>query len=131
MELILNFCWLLLIAPALCLWARQTTGSKRFQNLIALTCLLVLLFPVVSASDDLHAMRQEMEESSSSKHSSRQAKINDVSSQNHFSLPALTSTFFVCPCDEISGMISPQTMSAACSTQIVIASGRAPPPFPS
>jgi ABC-type Fe3+-siderophore transport system permease subunit len=37
--------------------------------LCVLGCALVLLFPVISASDDLHAMRAEMEESSPSKRS--------------------------------------------------------------
>lgn len=43
------------------------------QCLIALACLLVLLFPVISATDDLHAMRAEMEESSPGKRGVRQA----------------------------------------------------------
>lgn len=36
---------------------------------MALGCVLVVLFPVVSATDDLHAMRAEMEESPISKRS--------------------------------------------------------------
>lgn len=43
------------------------------QCLLALGCVLVLLFPVISASDDLHAMRAEMEDSSISKRTVRQA----------------------------------------------------------
>jgi len=35
--------------------------------LSALGCALVLLFPVISATDDMHAMRAEMEESSPGK----------------------------------------------------------------
>lgn len=35
--------------------------------------MLVLLFPVISATDDLHAMRAEMEDSSISKRTVRQA----------------------------------------------------------
>jgi hypothetical protein len=42
-----------------------------FQFSIALCCLLFLL-PVISASDNLHAMRQEMEESSPSKRALKQ-----------------------------------------------------------
>lgn len=38
-----------------------------------LGCALVLLFPVISASDDLHAMRAEMEESSPGKRGVAQA----------------------------------------------------------
>src|SRR5271154_2383640 len=78
MELLLNLTWLLLALPAYWLWRRSfhtralgKLGS--LQCLLALACLLVLLFPVISASDDLHAMRAEMEESSTSKRTVRQA----------------------------------------------------------
>jgi len=68
LELLLNLCWLLLIGPGIYLWLRQRGRTKSaFQFSIALTCLLFLLFPVISVSDDLHAMRAEMEESSPGK----------------------------------------------------------------
>jgi hypothetical protein len=77
MELLLNLTWLLLALPAYWLWRRSfhtralgKLGS--LQCLLALACLLVLLFPVISATDDLHAMRTEMEESSPGKRSARQ-----------------------------------------------------------
>jgi hypothetical protein len=70
MELLLNLAWLLLALPAYWLWQRAHAGAERkfnsVQVLLALGCVLVLLFPVISASDDLHAMRAEMEDSSSS-----------------------------------------------------------------
>jgi len=73
MELLLNLAWLLLALPAYSLWRR---GARRFssvQCLLSLACALVLLFPVISASDDLHAMWAEMEDSSISKRSVRQS----------------------------------------------------------
>jgi hypothetical protein len=74
MELFLNLCWLSLLLPAWLLWRRRaaSTASGRpagsaavrpFAFVCALGCALILLFPVISASDDLHAMRSEMEES--------------------------------------------------------------------
>jgi hypothetical protein len=78
MELFLNLCWLSLLLPAYLLWRQRTFAtaavacmpcSKRSSAhrplifLCVLGCALVLLFPVISASDDLHAMRPEMEES--------------------------------------------------------------------
>jgi hypothetical protein len=66
MELILNLFWLLLTIPALWLWHKR--GLRRDQSkrscllLISLGCLLILLFPVISASDDLRAMRTEAED---------------------------------------------------------------------
>jgi len=77
MELLLNLAWLLLALPAYWLWRGAGTRRARrvssLQCLLALGCVLVLLFPVISASDDLHAMRAEMEESSISKRTVRQA----------------------------------------------------------
>jgi hypothetical protein len=78
MELLLNLAWLLLALPAYWLWRRdaETRLARRvssLQCLLALGCALVLLFPVISASDDLHAMRAEMEDSSISKRTVRQA----------------------------------------------------------
>src|SRR5580700_980710 len=76
MELLLNLVWILLALPAYWLW-RRSMGAERgpssVQCVLALGCVLVLLFPVISASDDLHAMRAEMEESATSKRTVRQA----------------------------------------------------------
>ena len=78
MELLLNLAWILLALPAYWLW--RTRKSVRtfssLQCLLALGCLLVILFPVISATDDLRAMRAEMEESPASKRSLRQASID-------------------------------------------------------
>jgi len=84
MELFLNLCWLSLLVPAYLVW-RQRPSSISLEDrrqrpkasplifLCALGCAFVLLFPVISASDDLHAMRAEMEESSPGKRSVCQA----------------------------------------------------------
>jgi hypothetical protein len=84
MELALNLAWLLLAAPAYWVWRQHgSAGAARrvtsMQRLWALGCVLVLLFPVVSASDDLHAMRAEMEESASSKRAVRAASSDRTS----------------------------------------------------
>jgi len=78
MELLLNLVWLTLALPALWLWRREASRrrSRRFDSwrcLVVLSSLLMLLFPVVSATDDLHAMRPEVEESSLSKRMLRPA----------------------------------------------------------
>jgi hypothetical protein len=74
MELFLNLCWLSLLLPAYLIWRRGPSCSKLGGRerrapifACALGCALVILFPVISASDDLHAMSAEMEESSSAK----------------------------------------------------------------
>ena len=97
MELLLNLAWLLLALPAYWLWraSRTTHASRTFgslQCLLALGCLLVVLFPVVSATDDLRAMRTEMEESPSSKRTIRQASADKASAWKLQTPPALAWT---------------------------------------
>ena len=100
MELLLNLAWLLLAVPAYWLWrGSRIVGARRYfsalQCLLALGCLLVILFPVISATDDLCAMRAEIEESPASKRGIRQAG-NDKPSAWHShlqTLPALLGAF--------------------------------------
>jgi hypothetical protein len=92
MELLLNLLWLLLALPAYWLWQRSADarGVRRvssLQCLLALGCAVVLLFPVISATDDLHAMRSEMEESSSSKRAVRQAGSDRTSPAHRLQSP--------------------------------------------
>ncbi|MDR3792900.1 MAG: hypothetical protein P4L03_05915 [Terracidiphilus sp.] len=57
MELVLNLVWLLAAAALVCLWLpRQcdSVSSRRFQ-FAAIFALVVLLFPVISVTDDLQA----------------------------------------------------------------------------
>ncbi|MGA7138889.1 MAG: hypothetical protein WBZ14_14525 [Terriglobales bacterium] len=90
MELFLNLCWLSLLVPGYLLWRQRASSAasdsrakspavRPFVFLCVLGCVFVLLFPVISASDDLHAMRAEMEESSPCKRSVCQAAVERVS----------------------------------------------------
>jgi len=74
MEFFLNLCWLSLLVPAYLLWQERSfsASSDRVPASVAVSprvflcvlgCVFVLLFPVISATDDLRAMRPEMEES--------------------------------------------------------------------
>ena len=92
MELLLNLAWLLLALPAYWLWSGSKTSSRKLtslQCLLALGCVLAILFPVVSATDDLRAMRTEMEESPASKRTIRQATNDKASGGKWQSQPAL------------------------------------------
>ncbi|MGA9039775.1 MAG: hypothetical protein WB421_04515 [Terriglobales bacterium] len=79
MELLLNLFWLMLALPAVMIWRRdqksaRTAGRRgRSQCFVLLSCVLALLFPIISATDDLHPTRAEIEESSPSK---RVAKLS-------------------------------------------------------
>ncbi len=134
MELFLNVLWLMLPLPAVWLWRRMPArlGQRRVgagRTLPLLGCVLVLLFPVVSATDDLHAMRQEMEESALSKRTVRAAAEKPQSGQNAFTgfLAQTVSTPWAAPTLVVCG--KPFVDSAAPPEQIrrCIPSGRAPP----
>jgi hypothetical protein len=133
MELLLNLAWLLLGIPAYLLW-RRTTAKQRhgigaLQCLLALGCALVMLFPVVSATDDLHAMRAEMEESPVSKHGLRQAgNARPAGASHHSQNPPALLTF------DWSFPIAGEQGIAALSGHLLISAfdqvfppGRAPP----
>lgn len=70
MELLLNLIWIALALAALCAFAtgrsnrRQTSGSRWLKALLALSCGIVLLFPIISASDDLHPVQAAVEDAS-------------------------------------------------------------------
>jgi hypothetical protein len=136
MELLLNLAWLLLALPAYAIW-RQAAVAKRqnrfhsLQGLLALGCLLVLLFPIISATDDLHAMRAEMEEPGVSKRSVRQASQDKFSvkvSRLHNS-PAIleNASAFALRCD--SWRESVITSAAPLAAPSILRAGRAPPIF--
>jgi hypothetical protein len=131
MELFLNLLWLLLALPAYCLWrdsrdSRRNGGPSPLQCLLALGCVLVLLFPVVSATDDLHAMRAEMEESS--KRGIRPASDKSNAAQSRWNNPfvAVAAFSIVAPLNETwreFRVLQPLLVSAPFSVR----PGRAPP----
>jgi len=136
MELLLNLAWLLLVLPAYGIW-RQGAVAKRpnrfnsLQGLLALGCLLVLLFPIISATDDVHAMRAEMEEPGASKRSVRQASQDKFSvkvSRLHNSSAILeNASAFALNCDGWRESII--ASSSALAAPSILRAGRAPPVF--
>ena len=137
MELLLNLAWLLLAFPAYWLWRRRETSAPQgrsfgsCQGLLALGCVLVLLFPVISATDDLHAMRAEMEEPGTSKRSVRQASPDKFSvkvSRLHHS-PAIleNASPFAPSCDGWRESVI--TSSSPLPAPSILRAGRAPPVF--
>lgn len=69
MEITLNLVWAVLAAACVCLWVRteRRTGAERHLPLIALTMLIVMLFPVISVSDDLWAQPNPAETDSNAR----------------------------------------------------------------
>jgi len=140
MELFLNLCWLSLVVPAYLLWRQRTSSTSlgsRAKNpatsplvfLCVLGCALVLLFPVISASDDLHAMRAEMEESSPGKRGVGQLTVEKASVwhspwQNLPAVVAATAALGLIS----EGRLEPVTVTATLPiSPSILRVGRAPP----
>jgi hypothetical protein len=63
MELALNLGWLCLGAVLFCLWLRlgARTGARRRTQFVALGVLIMILFPVISMTDDVFAAQNPAE----------------------------------------------------------------------
>jgi hypothetical protein len=132
MELLLNLAWLLLALPAYWLWrsCRAVSGGRKFtalQCLLALGCMLVILFPVVSATDDLRAMRSEMEESPASKRTIRQASNDKALAWKWQSPPALAATASSLIVSDRGGQPVPSPSLCVPAAPAIERAGRAPP----
>jgi hypothetical protein len=132
MELLLNLVWVLLALPAYWLWRRSgdsERGPGKLQCLLALGCVLVLLFPVISATDDLHAMRAEMEESASSKRAVRQAGSEKGSAwvNRLQGPPALMASATWLEVQEVRPLEIQEVSLSPLATGFVFHAGRAPP----
>ena len=134
MELLLNLLWLLLVMPAFWLWRYSRTAPERraagpLHCLLALGCLLVILFPVVSATDDLHAMRAEMEESPASKRSVGHSGGDKSSPSNSLLQPALIVSVKVSLAPESAWYQAPPALTSIAGSPAVLRASRAPPSF--
>jgi hypothetical protein len=63
MEIVLNLAWALVAIAGVCLWERTETRTGRQRHLpcIALVMLIIILFPVISVSDDLWSIQNPAE----------------------------------------------------------------------
>jgi hypothetical protein len=63
MEILLNSVWALVVSAIVCLWVRlgeRRNGDQR-TSFIAMAMLIVILFPVISVSDDLWSIQNPAE----------------------------------------------------------------------
>lgn len=134
MELLLNLAWLLLVFPAYWLWRGSRSGrgfhrASSLQCILALFAALVMLFPVVSATDDLHAMRAEMEESPASKRSVRQSGNEKASLWNKHSQnpPARLSSPWSLVVTSEHAYLSPAVSATTPAPPSLLTAARAPP----
>jgi hypothetical protein len=128
MELLLNLVWLslaLLAFTALVRGRKASAGHARASYrtaLLALACVLVLLFPVVSASDDLHPTQAVLEDAST-----RVQKMAASLSSSPSMVPALLALYL------LAALVMVATWRPVASVTRVISlvrnpvSGRSPP----
>ncbi len=139
MELLLNLLWLALVLPAIWVWrhepahVRHSSGYSGLRSSLLLICVLVLLFPVVSATDDLHPMRTEMEESSPFKRTVKQLSSNSsatwLSNPGSFFARSIADSQ-ICPGNEVCVLISPSSFIFPELLTVGHRDSRAPP-YPS
>jgi hypothetical protein len=136
MELLLNLAWLLLAMPAYWFWhktkpAKTERSFRPLHAVLALGCALVILFPLISATDDLHVIGTEIEEPSASKRSIRQGNAERLSVLNsslhlHAALPRSSESqgFEVQRAD-----LAPAVRPLFLAGRSIVRAGRAPPHF--
>ena len=135
MELLLNILWITLALPAFWMWRHESVSAQncrrfaRVRPLLVFGCILMLLFPVVSATDDLHAVRQEIEESAPSKRMVKQA-VGDKSLARLSKagpLPAVIPPVTFGPSVEVCGQVVAVSVFLPQSAHLHERSSRAPP----
>lgn len=137
MELALNLVWVCVALAGIALLGSNLshasgrsagTPSKR-QKIIAMSCALIILFFVISMTDDLHGMEILVEDS-------RSLRVTAWSGAFPHSLPQVTATpvfavltvFAYFPkLPSQSGPIENLTVSSAMEFYPELSSGRAPP----
>ena len=138
MELLLNLIWVLLAVPAFWLWRHEAVPARRNRYLSPLRIVLVLgfvlllLFPVISATDDLRAMQPETEESPAVRRVCRSAEHGKNNHQvSHVGASPALLAVSLAPDrnDEFSGLVFTPAVSLPAALRLHSHSGRAPPFF--
>lgn len=129
MELLLNTIWLLLSGFAIAAWYRvsKSGGTRALSSALALACAILLLFPVISLTDDLHATQFALEDSSSSKRILKGVPATSSLFAAGFGPPAV----LLCPTQNavlhILGSVLPESSISVASSTPTPVQGRGPP----
>jgi hypothetical protein len=135
MELILNLIWIALAPLAFFGFWRGRCVSGQLarvpyrKSLLALICVLVLLFPVVSASDDLHPTQVILEEASKRVQLAVAALHLLSTSPPPSMLPAMLTLCLMFALAILRPWHSLASVKFALDGVIVPSAGRAPPLF--
>jgi hypothetical protein len=133
MELLLNLVWVMLAVPAFWLWrlAKNSPSTSKYSSYcwLTLACILILLFPVVSATDDLQAMRPEMEESISQDALGNPHHGKLLASAGTVCDSFASATALCCGQPELAflGLVTQPVMLPSAVQFVMTRAGRAPP----
>ena len=136
MEVLLNTVWLLVAIGAFILWRPEKhraihagRGYSRGLGILALTCALVLLFPVISLTDDLHGEQATMEDSSRSVLKARHMVQTCLHAGKSPFVPALDCAPYAAAALHLfSGAVVLFETRVPCLPPISAHEGRSPPP---
>ena len=124
MEIGFNLLFLAIAVSVFCAWLRcRVTDSRRLgfiQGLLVLSCILVLLFPLISITDDLHSSSDVAEEMAIAAR-----KVHVILHAHLIATPAMAVPI---PAPlEIHGMLSWETSIAFPQITRFVSGCRAPP----
>jgi hypothetical protein len=134
-ELLLNVCWAVLTLLGACLWWHgplRLSGARSCQGLRAVglvVCVMALLFPVISITDDLHVGQPAIEESKAGRRA-KQLLAQNASGPlgTHDSFPAQPVwSWALFPSDAPCGQIVQAFFRLPNQIQLRKPSARAPP----
>lgn len=135
MELLLNTFWFVLAISAFLFWLskEEVGGFHRLEHdtrcrFIVLACVLVLLFPVISLTDDLHAEQTPIEDSSRSVVKAQNlAQIDFKSSQSIFALAGPPALHLVKSRFNVVGLVTVAEWTVRSAAPASAHAGRSPP----
>jgi len=134
MELLLNLAWLTMVLTALwgflrrrrsCAW---TAGVPYAKALLAIGCVLVLLFPVVSASDDLHPTQAVVEDANKRIHQLT-APLQHAQGNLGGQIPVVLVVFLSCCLSMVQWRRPDAQTARVIVRERIPRAGRAPPSF--
>jgi hypothetical protein len=133
MELLLNLIWLTLATGTLLAFVCRRRGFGSMmqvscrKSLLALACVVVLLFPIVSASDDLHPVQAVAEEATKRIQFAVVPFHSARTSAPPFMLPAMLVVCLMPALVLLRRVESPAPKTRVLGRSVAAFAGRAPP----
>jgi hypothetical protein len=135
MELALNLFWVVLSLLALRHWVvrAREAGQRRsdlLRGVVVLSCILLLLFPIISVTDDLHASSELAEDWTTFARKSKAwaSQFDELASIQHVNHVALACVVaLTAPTLARIGWVEISDEAAPQYAALSVRSGRAPP----